>query len=242
MGRVMRPRDGTAPPLQGSAAGKVYANAGNRAVVDLLDAGARIVLDVGCGSGDNAALLRRRDPRTEVYGITGSEREAAAARAHVARCWVADLERGLPADAGARQYDAVLLCHVLEHLRDPADLVARAVALLRPGGACVIAVPNVLVWFQRAKFLLGRFEYEPAGIMDETHLRFFTFDTAARYLLAKSPSLTVVRRRSDGSVPLGVLRRRVLPESVAARIDAAGCRAFPNLVGWQVLIKAIHAG
>jgi SAM-dependent methyltransferase len=153
---------------------------------------------------------------------------------------VADVERELPAEARARRYDAVLFCHVLEHLRDPADAVRRAAALLRPGGACLIAVPNVLVWHQRTKFALGRFEYEAAGIMDETHLRFFTYETAARHLLARAPSLSIVERRVTGSVPLGVLRRRVLPARVAARIDAAGCRRFPNLFGWQVLIKAVR--
>jgi 2-polyprenyl-3-methyl-5-hydroxy-6-metoxy-1,4-benzoquinol methylase len=233
---------GARQALAGSAEARVYADAGNPAFVDLVGRDARVVLDVGCGSGDNAALLRRRDPRVEVHGITASESEAVAARPRLDRCWVADVERALPAEIAERQYDAVLFCHVLEHLRDPADVVRRAVTLLRPGGACVIAVPNVLVWFQRVKFALGRFEYEPAGIMDETHVRFFTYETAARHLLAKAPSLRVVERRATGGVPLGALRRRVLPARVAARIDAAGCRRFPNLFGWQVLIKAIHAG
>ena len=219
---------------------RIYANAGNPPLLELLDADARIVLDVGCGAGDNAALLRARNPETQVYGITGSEPEAVVARAHVAQCWVADLERGFPPDARALQYDAVIFSHVLEHLRDPAELVRRSVTLLRPGGACVIAVPNVLVWSQRARFLLGRFEYESAGIMDETHLRFFTYETAAGYLLAKAPSLRLAERRTTGSVPLWVLRRHVLPARIAARIDALACRLLPNLFGWQVLIKAVQ--
>jgi len=219
---------------------RIYANAGNPALLDLLDADARVVLDVGCGAGDNAALLRARRPETRIHGISGSEREAVLARAHMEQCWVADLERGWPEDARARQYDAVIFSHVLEHLRDPAELVGRSVSLLRPGGVCVIAVPNVLVWSQRARFLLGRFEYESSGVMDETHLRFFTYETAAGYLLAKAASLRLVERRATGGVPLGMLRRHVLPRGVAARIDAAGCALFPNLFGWQVLIKAVH--
>jgi 2-polyprenyl-3-methyl-5-hydroxy-6-metoxy-1,4-benzoquinol methylase len=232
---VSRARD-----LAGGVEHKVYANAGNPWLLDLLDAGVRTVLDVGCGSGDNATLLAARQPEVLIYGVSGSAREAMAARAHLKACWVADLERGFPAEAEARAYDAVIFSHVLEHLRDPAELVRRAAALLRPGGACVIAVPNVLVWSQRWRFLLGRFEYESAGVMDETHLRFFTYETAAPYLLARAPSLRLVERRATGGVPLGPLRRRVLPPSVAARIDAAGCARWPNLFAWQVLLKAVH--
>jgi 2-polyprenyl-3-methyl-5-hydroxy-6-metoxy-1,4-benzoquinol methylase len=227
--------------LAGTPEDRIYGNAGNPALLDLIDADARAVLDVGCGAGDNAALLIERQPQMQVYGITGSEPEAVLARGRMTDCWVTDLENGFPPEARARQYDVVLFCHVLEHLRDPAALVGRSVALLRPGGVCLIAVPNVLVWTQRAKFLRGRFDYESSGIMDETHLRFFTYETAAKYLLAKAPELRVAAQSASGSVPLWVLRRHLLPARLSSRIDAAGCALLPNLFGWQVLIKAILA-
>jgi 2-polyprenyl-3-methyl-5-hydroxy-6-metoxy-1,4-benzoquinol methylase len=225
--------------LAGNPEDRIYGNAGNAALLALIDADARAVLDVGCGAGDNAALLMARQPQMEVYGITGSEPEAVLARGRMTDCWVTDLENGFPPEARGRRYDVVLFSHVLEHLRDPAELVGHSVALLRPGGACVIAVPNVLVWTQRAKFLRGRFEYESSGIMDETHLRFFTYETAAKYLLAKAPELRVAAQRVSGSVPLWVLRRHLLPAGLSSRIDAAGCALLPNLFGWQVLLKAI---
>src|SRR5690606_32596844 len=101
------------------------------------------------------------------------------------RCWVLDLEQALTADILARKYDAILCSHVLEHLRNPAELVERLVGLLRAGGEIIIAVPNVLFWRHRARFAMGRFEYESGGTMDETHLRFFTYETADTYLLAR---------------------------------------------------------
>ena len=68
-----------------SVAEKVYHNRGNADVVALVDRSARKVLDVGCGAGDNAVLLRQRDPDTLIYGITGSPSERRLARPHPAR-------------------------------------------------------------------------------------------------------------------------------------------------------------
>ena len=221
---------------------RIYRNAGNRELVDLLGGPHTAILDVGCGAGDNAAEIRRRFPGTQIFGITHSEPEAELARRHMTACWVADLEHGLPSEAKQRAFDAVIFSHVLEHLRDPAPIVAQASDLLTTGGACVIAVPNVLAWNQRIKFLSGRFEYEQHGIMDETHLRFFTYRTAVKYLMAKSPALDITHLSVTGAVPLWVLRRAILPKSVSSWIDRLGCRAFPNLFGSQILIKAIKRG
>jgi hypothetical protein len=70
-------------------------------------------------------------------------------------------------------------------------------------------------------------------------LRFFTFLTADRYLLAKSAELKLVSKTVTGSVPLWWLRRYILPASWSARLDQIGCRLWPNLFGDQVLMKAI---
>lgn len=222
---------------KGGTADKVYSNAGNPRLLDLLDSDPRVVLDVGCGAGDNAALIAKRHPGVRVFGITGSEPEAEIARPRMEQCWVADLEAGLPGPARQRAYDAILFSHVLEHLREPAELVREASDYLAPNGIILVAVPNVLSWAQRIKFLAGRFEYETAGVMDDTHLRFFTYRTAAELLLAKSPDLMVAERHAVGSVPLWILRRFVLPRRVSAALDAAGSRLLPNLFGSEVLLK-----
>jgi 2-polyprenyl-3-methyl-5-hydroxy-6-metoxy-1,4-benzoquinol methylase len=229
------------PPAIGFAEAPVYSNAGNPALLDLLGA-ARRVLDVGCGAGDNAALLRARDATVRVVGITHSPAEAALAAAHLERCHVFDIESAWPAEPlaelTAARFDALVFSHVLEHLREPSRVLARFSQLLAPGGSVLIAVPNVLGWRQRLRFLSGRFEYQASGVLDATHLRFFTYFTAADYLLADCPELRLVARRVTGSVPLWLLRRRVLPASLSAAIDALGCRAYPNLFGSEILLKA----
>jgi 2-polyprenyl-3-methyl-5-hydroxy-6-metoxy-1,4-benzoquinol methylase len=217
---------------------RVYANAGNPDVVRLIDADAMEILDVGCGAGDNAALLLQQDSRRSIYGITRSEPEAARARKYMRECWVADLEGPLPSDLLGRTFDCILFSHVLEHLQDPSQLVATLASVLRPSGACVFAVPNVLNWRDRLRFLQGKFEYQETGTLDSTHLRFFTYDTAAKYLLESAPELQVVEQRAAGAVPLWFLRKHLLSDRLRMKIDALGCELRPNLFGSQVLVKA----
>lgn len=219
-------------------ADRIYSNKGNPPLVDLLDDGCTRILDIGCGAGDNASLIRLRHPRCEVSGITHSQAEATIAGEHLERCWVFDIEGDLPPDLCAKTFDVLIFSHVLEHVRDPDEILARFVMLLQRGGQVLIAVPNVLSWKMRMQFLRGRFEYESAGVLDDTHLRFFTFFTAAPYLLAKTRNLEIRTVSATGSVPLWLLRRHLFPRSWCDRIDRWGCRYWPNLFGGQVLIAA----
>jgi 2-polyprenyl-3-methyl-5-hydroxy-6-metoxy-1,4-benzoquinol methylase len=218
---------------------RIYKNQGNTQLLALLNDHPLKVLDVGCGAGDNAALILAKYPGCEIHGVTHSAAEAAIAGKSMTACWVFDIEKEIPAGLAAVRFDAVIFSHVLEHLRDPAMIVNRFSGLLLRGGCVVIAVPNTLSWAMRWQFLRGDFEYRPEGVLDDTHLRFFTFVTADRYLLAKSRQLNLVSKSVTGNVPLWLLRRHLLPKSWSTRVDRLGCRIWPNLFGDQVLIKAV---
>lgn len=196
------------------------------------------MLDVGCGAGDNAKLLKTRHPNCEIFGITHSVAEADVAVRHMTNCWVLDIEAPIPAPVSIFRFDSIVFSHVLEHLRDPADVLTRFAELLDDDGSILIAVPNVLSWRMRWKFLRGRFEYQSSGTLDDTHLRFFTFQTAVKYLFSKSPALTVVSKSVTGNVPLWIFRRFLLPRSWCQKIDEFGCCHWPNLFGDQVLLRA----
>lgn len=218
---------------------RVYSNKGNIPLIDLLDKGFNRILDVGCGAGDNAAMIQCRFPECDVFGITYSAVEADIAKNQMKQCWVFDIESELPADLEHQSFDVLIFSHVLEHLRDPAVVLSRFARLLRSGGTVLIAVPNILSWRMRIQFLRGNFEYESAGELDDTHLRFFTYFTADQYLLSKSPDLEVTCKATSGSVPLWWLRRYIIPQRWCEYIDQLSCRYWPNLFGGQVLIKAV---
>jgi SAM-dependent methyltransferase len=218
---------------------RVYANEGNPPLIELLSSDRGRILDVGCGAGDNARVIRRKFPHLEIHGITHSQTEADLAAPFLASCRVFDVEGDLPLDFAGMSFDVLIFSHVLEHLRHPALVLRRFSRLLRQHGAVLIAVPNTLSWAMRWQFLRGDFEYTRDGVLDDTHLRFFTYFTADRYLLSGTPRLRVTSKTVTGNVPLWLLRRYLLPSSWSASLDELGCRLWPNLFGSQVLIKAV---
>ncbi len=87
----------------------------------------------------------------------------------------ADVENGLPAELGrTQQFDRILLLDVLEHLRDPRKLLQDSKNLLAPRGRMIVSVPNAVNLTVRWMLLFGRFRYSDRGILDWSHLRFFT--------------------------------------------------------------------
>ena len=73
-----------------------------------VDASRRRVLDIGCGAGNNAALLKQKLPDCEVFGITRSEAEAERARASMVLCWVGDIEGEIPQYLEQERFDCLI--------------------------------------------------------------------------------------------------------------------------------------
>lgn len=137
----------------------------------------RTVLDVGCGRGLNGQIAH--DKGAHVVGIEQWKPSAEAARARMDEVIEADIERDDSARAlGDRRFDLILFGDVLEHTRDPIGVMNRFLPFLEDGGHVIVSLPNVAAWTVRLGLLAGNFEYAQSGILDETHLRFFTRRTA----------------------------------------------------------------
>jgi SAM-dependent methyltransferase len=204
----------------------------------MLDAAAVRILDVGCGAGDNARLIKHRNSQVVIHGITRSAEEAERAAQVLSTCHCADIEEGIPAALLDEKFDAMIFSHVLEHLVEPWSVLADYSGLLRPGGEMLVAVPNVAHWRIRSQLMRGMFEYQSTGVLDITHLRFFTFNTAPQLLFGSASKLRLIEVRADGDVPQWILRRHILSTDAARYIDAFAARRWPNLFSAQVLIKA----
>ena len=130
------------------------------------------VLDVGCATGANAEALRRRGA-TFVAGIELDEQFAGEARERYDEVVTGSVPEDLAWSPGS--FDTILAYDVLEHLYDPWTATKRLAELLTPGGQLHLSLPNARskkLWLPL--ILRGTFAYEPEGIMDVTHLRFFT--------------------------------------------------------------------
>ena len=132
------------------------------------------VLDLGTGSGALGAYLREQRG-CQVDGVTINEQEAALARPHYRRVVVANLERPDWVDAFAgERYDFIVCADVLEHLQRPEATVRDCRGLLAPGGQLLVSIPNASYCGLIADLLEGDFAYRDEGLLDRTHLRFFT--------------------------------------------------------------------
>ena len=131
------------------------------------------VLEVGCATGFFGEVLKERG--YEVWGVEISSEQAAEAERRLDRVYRGDIESFLRSDEARRvRFDVILFGDVLEHLDRPLDTLASCAAILAPEGAIVASVPNVAHLAVRLMLLEGRWEYAPFGILDDTHLRFFT--------------------------------------------------------------------
>lgn len=139
------------------------------------------VLELGCASGYFAQALQRQGHR--VIGLEGDADAVSACRQRGVEAFTADLSspQALQALAG-RQFDAVLCMDILEHLPYPSLLIRALTTVLKPNGKIIVTGPNVAFFAVRLNLLRGRWETSSAGVMDETHLRWFTRDTWRRLL------------------------------------------------------------
>ncbi|MCW2576469.1 MAG: methyltransferase protein [Modestobacter sp.] len=191
------------------------------------------VLDVGCSTGYLAKALGERG--NVVSGIEYDPAAAEKARPFLAQLVVGDLEDvGIYDEFADGAFDVVVFGDVLEHLRDPLPVLRRARRLLAPGGSVVISVPNVAHGDVRLSLLAGRFDYRDTGLLDETHVRFFTRRNLDRFL--REAGFTAVDVRST-TAPLFGTELQPRREDYAADVVAA-LEADPDALIYQFVLQA----
>ncbi len=148
-------------------------------VARFVPAAARFVLDVGCGLGGFGSALRRTGEDRTLWGIESNPDAAESAAEHYDRVFTGDFPDVL-AGSTAR-FDCVVFNDVLEHMVDPWAAIRRGVELLAPGGVVLASIPNVRYLRTVLDLVLcGTWTYTDTGVLDRTHLRFFTKRTAVQ--------------------------------------------------------------
>jgi SAM-dependent methyltransferase len=197
-------------------------------------AGARI-LDIGAATGTLGKQFT--EAGLVMFGI-----EPHSAWANIARPYYAELLAGTlddASDAFLSHHDVVVCADVLEHIADPTQALRRLLALQSPGCQFLISVPNIANIWVRLNLLLGRFDYTDRGILDRTHLRFFTWRTL-RGMFA-SVGLRIVDVHVT-PIPLNLIHpvfQQYAVGRLAHAVLARLTRAFPTLLGYQFVVKAV---
>lgn len=133
-----------------------------------------MVLDIGCHTGALGTAYRARNPNAVLLGIETDPATAAIAATRLDRVACVDLERKpLPFDLPGG-VDCLIYGDILEHLRDPWAVLRRHLGMLRAGGTVLICVPNIEHWSFASRLLHGGWDYEASGLLDRTHMRWFS--------------------------------------------------------------------
>jgi 2-polyprenyl-3-methyl-5-hydroxy-6-metoxy-1,4-benzoquinol methylase len=185
------------------------------------------VLEVGCGNGATLDYLKQSGLAREVHGMELMNDLAVELREKVDALWIGDAV-ALVHTMEPQQYDVILCLDVLEHLVDPWRFMDVVQTLLVPGGCVIASIPNLrtfpVIW---NLLMYGHFDYTKQGIMDETHLRFFT-------------KKTVLSLMNRGGLTASDWRRSPMAKgSKSAWFNGFTLGLFRDLLTEQYLVKAI---
>jgi SAM-dependent methyltransferase len=192
------------------------------------------VLDIGASSG----MLGRAFSDSGFF-LTGLEPNAAwaeLARPYYQSFWEGSIEDA-PREIIEGQ-DAVILADVLEHLSSPSRVLEHLIDVQPDGCVFLISVPNIANISVRLNLLFGRFDYQERGILDQTHLRFFTRRTF--FKLLKSSGLDILECRVT-PIPLALVNpffeKSVVGQQVYTGLNQLS-KALPTILGYQFVVKA----
>ena len=196
--------------------------------------GTKRVLDVGCATGYLAKALVERG--CTVTGVEFDTEAAEEARPHLERLILGDIETMDMAETfGDERFDVVVFGDVLEHLRDPLPVLRKVRQVLADRGSVVASIPNIAHGSVRLALLAGRFDYQPLGLLDSTHVRFFTRSSIEDLFREAGLVPIDVRRTTAGffDTPVRVGEAEFAPEVVDAVL------ADPESSTYQFVLRAV---
>lgn len=194
-------------------------------VADLVPQECARVLDVGCGYGGLGRSLRSRGV-AQVFGVEINPDAASHLAGVYTDHWIGDVEQvKLPEDM--EPFDCIVFADVLEHLRDPWGTLKLYLQWLKPGGCVVASIPNVRnIALLYNLVIRGRWRYEESGLLDRTHLRFFTRAEILDLFTGSGLEIELIRENREHLSPA----RRILAAPILTLI--------PDLGVCQYLLRA----
>lgn len=165
-------------------------------VLNLVPGDALRVLDIGCGTGALGERVKRRN-NAEVVGVEIDRRMASVAEGKLDRVIVCDVEGEDFKDGLESSYfDCIIMADVLEHLRNPWDVLKSVAPFLKTGGSVIASIPNVRHYTTIGSLVIGgRWPYRERGIHDKAHLRFFTLRNIREMFECADLTIVGIRRK-----------------------------------------------
>ncbi len=210
MDKPLESPEGACPPPQEENPDSYY-HQHRPELLQYIPKSARRVLDVGCGAATFTKAVKQLGI-DEVVGIEMNEAAAREASEVLDRVIVGNIEEmDLPFEDG--YFDCVIFADILEHLYDPEAVLRKVARVLSPTGLMIMSIPNVRYYLIWAMLSAGRWKYDDSGVLDRTHIRFFTAyemralvrDAGLRVQLMRPLTISapdILPRNEDGTVPI----------------------------------------
>lgn len=203
---------------------KLHSQNIDRQSVSFIESNAR-VLEIGCATGFMGEYLIRHKG-CEVIGVELGRDEARVAVKKLSKVIVGDIEDKSTIGEIVKfgTFDVVFASALIEHLKDPWIALHQWRKFLKPKGYIVVSTSNIAHWSMRVSLLKGKFQYSDYGILDNTHLRFFTLYSFQKLI-------------QDA----GYITEQIGIDAVGGgfpKVSLLGSKFFPNLFTYQMVIKA----
>lgn len=194
------------------------------------------IFDVGCANGELSEFA------TSIgHQVTATDVNYPPKHLEKTKFIQSDLDKGVPT-AVVDKFDLVICADVLEHLRSPDTLLHDLLKNLEDSGKIVASIPNFGHWYPRIRVLFGKFDYDSRGILDQTHLRFFTKKSFIRMANTAGYDVTSV---SHTGIPFEIMLRGAPKRKFGwsgllkflALIDRSLCRLRSTLFAYQFIFE-----
>lgn len=195
-----------------------------------------VTLDVGCGPGLLASLLKKKNNR-----VTGLDVSDSTTPDTMEEYYRVDLEKDEVWNV-RRAYDFVLLADVLEHIRNPEQVLRNSTKVLASHGRLIASTGNIAIWFYRLSLLMGRFNYGERGVLDRGHVHLYTIANFEKLLLKNG--FRIIKKHYT-NIPFEFLFESTGRSAIIKFIDWTYSRfvlLMPTLFAYQIIIEAEPRG
>jgi 2-polyprenyl-3-methyl-5-hydroxy-6-metoxy-1,4-benzoquinol methylase len=174
-------------------------------VIGLLEFPYTAVLEIGCGAGATGQEVKRAHPGVTYTGIEIDPQAASEARKVLDQVFTGNVERMRLEEYGVQKhsFDVIICADVLEHLYDPWSIVSAFHEYLKPGGRVVASIPNVQNIRLLQNLVGGRWAYSNQGLLDATHIRFFTLQSIVEMFVRNGYQIEQIISSCDADMPAG---------------------------------------
>lgn len=183
-----------------------YYNRTNLDLLDTMNPNLKTILEIGCGAGSLGERYKRINPHCEYIGLELNEEAAKIAEQRLDKVIRGNAETITDLNIPNQSIDCLVYGDVLEHLVLPEEVIKKHLSLLTENGQMIACIPNIGHWTILAKLFLGQWRYEEEGLLDKTHLRFFTLESIKKLYQDCGINIIKIKSRLISPTPENFLK------------------------------------